>query len=81
MKILFEKIFNSFNLFHQKRIATYIKKLNSKYFIDVGAHKGEFLKSILIINYKKIYCFEPQKKFLKSYIKILKIKKMLNYTI
>jgi FkbM family methyltransferase len=60
--MFFEKIINIFDFYHQKRIINYLKKLNLKYFIDVGAHKGEFLSYILSLNYKKIYCFEPQKK-------------------
>ena len=52
--MLFEKIINIFDLYHQKRIINYLKKLNLKYFIDVGAHKGEFLSYILSLNYKKI---------------------------
>ena len=79
--MLFEKIINIFDLYHQKRIINYLEKLNLKYFVDVGAHKGEFLSYILTLNYKKIYCFEPQKKFSKYCIKILKIKKILNYLI
>ncbi len=60
-----EKIINIIDLYHQKRIKNYLKKLNLKYFIDVGAHKGEFLSNILTLNYKKIYCFEPQEKIFK----------------
>ena len=63
--MIFERILNIVDLYHQKRIINYLKKLNLKYFIDVGAHKGEFLSYILNLNYKKIYCFEPQKKIFK----------------
>ena len=63
--MFFEKIVNIFDLYHQRRIINYLKKLNLKYFIDVGAHKGEFLSYISTLNYKKIYCFEPQKKIFK----------------
>ena len=63
--MLFEKFINIIDMYHQKRIINYLKKLNLKYFIDVGAHKGEFLSYILTLNYKKIYCFEPQKKIFK----------------
>ena len=73
--MLFEKIINIFDLYHQKRIINYLKKLNLEYFIDVGAHKGEFLSYILSINYKKIYCFEPQKKIFKMLYKNFKNKK------
>ena len=70
-----EKIVNFFVLYHQKRIINYLKKLNLKYFIDVGTHKGEFLSYILNLNYKKIYCFEPQKKIFKILRKNFKNKK------
>ena len=73
--MLFEKIINIFDLYHQKRIINYLKKLNLKYFIDVGTHKGEFLSYILSLNYKKIYCFEPQKKIFKILKKNFKNKK------
>ena len=73
--MLFEKIINIFDLYHQKQIINYLKKLNLKYFIDVGAHKGEFLSYILSLNYKKIYCFEPQKKIFKILYKNFKNKK------
>ena len=73
--MFFEKIINIFDLYHQKRIINYLKKLNLEYFIDVGAHKGEFLSYILSLNYKKIYCFEPQKKIFKILYKNFKNKK------
>lgn len=73
--MFFEKIINIFDLFHQKRIINYLKKLNLEYFIDVGSHKGEFLSYILTLNYKKIYCFEPQKKIFKILHKNFKNKK------
>jgi len=58
--MFFEKIINTIDLYHQNRIIKYLKKLNIKYLIDVGAHKGEFLSYALSLKYKKIYCFEPQ---------------------
>ena len=60
--MFFEKILNFFDLFHQSRIVNYLEKLEIKYFIDVGAHKGEFLGYLSKLNHKKIYVFEPQKK-------------------
>ena len=63
--MFFEKFINIIDKYHQKRIINYLKKLNLKYFIDVGAHKGEFLSYISTLNYKKIYSFEPQKKIFK----------------
>ena len=75
--MFFEKIVNIFDLYHQRRIINYLKKLNLKYFIDVGAHKGEFLSYISTLNYKKIYCFEPQKKIFKILNKNFKNKRII----
>ncbi len=75
--MFFEKIINIFDLYHQRRIINYLSKLNIEYFIDVGAHKGEFLSYILTLKYKKIYCFEPQKKIFKILHKKFKNKKNL----
>ena len=58
-----ELLFNLLDRIHQTRIIKFIKKFEIQYFIDVGAHKGEFLTYFLKLkNIKKIYCFEPQKK-------------------
>jgi FkbM family methyltransferase len=49
--------------YHQKKIFKFLKDFDIKIILDVGAHKGEFLQSIKkIINFEKIYSFEPQKK-------------------
>ena len=79
--MFFEKIINFFDYYHQNRIINYLKNFDVKYFIDVGAHKGEFLSYLLKLKHKKIYCFEPQKKFSKYYTKILKIKRIFKYLI
>ena len=63
--MFFEKFFNILDFFHQSRITNYLKKIDVVYFIDVGAHKGEFLSHIKSLKYKKIYCFEPQKNVFK----------------
>ena len=60
--MFFEKIYPFLDSYHQRRIIKYLSKFKINYFIDVGAHKGEFLNHILKIKCKKIYCFEPQKK-------------------
>lgn len=53
--------------YHQKRILKFLKNFDLKIILDVGAHKGEFLQSIKkIINFEKIYSFEPQKKIYKK---------------
>ena len=75
--MFFEKIINIFDLCHQRRIINYLKKHNIEYFIDVGAHKGEFLSYLLTLNYKKIYCFEPQKQIYKILYKKFRNKKNL----
>ena len=59
---LIEKIFNPISVFHHKRISRYLKELDIEKIIDIGAHRGEFLESMLKI--KKVnsfYAFEPQK--------------------
>ena len=59
--MIIEKIFNFISKFHHYKIASYAKNLDCKILIDVGSHKGEFLKSFLDINkIHKFYCFEPQ---------------------
>ncbi len=73
--MFFEKVFNILNVYHMFRIKRFIKKLNIEYFIDVGAHKGEFLGSILTLRFKKIYCFEPQRSIFKKLHENFKEKK------
>ncbi len=76
--MLFEKIINFFDYFHQNRIIRYLRDFEIKYFIDVGSHKGEFLSYLLKLKYKRIYCFEAQKDIFsilhKQYSKNKKIK-------
>jgi len=60
--MFFENFINVLDVYHQNRIINFIKPYRIKYYIDVGAHKGEFLSYILKLKYFKIYCFEPQKK-------------------
>ena len=63
--MFFEKVINFFDYYHQNRIINYLKNFEIEYFIDIGAHKGEFLSYLLKLKPKKIYCFEPQKIFFK----------------
>ena len=76
--LFLDKFFLFFADYHHKRIIKYLKNHNLTTLIDVGAHKGEFLKIALKIrSLNKIYCFEPQKeifKFLKK--KFSKYKKI-----
>jgi FkbM family methyltransferase len=65
--------------FYHKKILINLKYKKIKKVLDVGAHKGEFLKSIQNLkSVDKIYCVEPQKeifdKYLKKYKKNKKIK-------
>ncbi len=74
MEFLITKILDYIDKnYHQKKINIELKKINLKIVIDVGAHKGEFLNSILQLNKRlKIFSFEPQKKifsFLQSRFK------------
>ena len=53
--------------YHQKNINKNLVKLNLKKVIDIGAHKGEFLTSIISIKKRlKVYSFEPQSEIFKK---------------
>ncbi len=59
---LIENLFNPLSSFHHKRILKYLFKLDIDKVIDVGAHKGEFLEKMLMIEkIDSFYAFEPQK--------------------
>ena len=59
---LIEKIINPLSTFHHKRISNYLLELDIDKIIDIGAHKGEFLESMLKIEKLSFfYAFEPQK--------------------
>ena len=76
LKINFwENVFNILDYYHQNRIINFLKPLHIDKVLDVGSHKGEFLSYILSLSYKKIYCFEPQKKIFKILYKNFKNKK------
>lgn len=77
--MIFENIFNFLDLYHQKRIINFIKKYNIKYFVDIGAHKGEFLSYILRLKYKKIFCFEPQRNIYRQLFKKFKKNKKIKF--
>ena len=83
--MIIEKFFNFISKFHHYKIASYVKNLDCKILIDVGSHKGEFLKSFLDINkISKFYCFEPQIevfKFLKKEFKNNKKVKLHNFAL
>ena len=49
--------------YQKKKIINFLKNFEIKSVIDVGAHKGEFIKTVKKLkNIEKIYSFEPQKK-------------------
>ncbi len=64
---LIEKIFNPLSSFHHRRISKYLSELDIEKIIDIGAHKGEFLESMLKIEkVNSFYAFEPQKNIFKK---------------
>ena len=64
---LVEKLFNPLSSYHHKRITKYLSELDIEKIIDIGAHKGEFLESILKISkVNSFYAFEPQKNIFKE---------------
>ena len=64
---LIEKIINPISTFHHKRISKYLLELDIEKIIDIGAHKGEFLESMLKIEkVNSFYAFEPQKNIFKE---------------
>tara|TARA_B100000886_G_scaffold294129_1_gene220492 strand:- start:1339 stop:2016 length:678 start_codon:yes stop_codon:yes gene_type:complete len=64
---LIEKIFNPLSSFHHRRISKYLSELDIEKIIDIGAHKGEFLESVLKIEkVNSFYAFEPQKSIFKK---------------
>ena len=66
--------------YHQKIILKKLKKLKLEIIFDIGAHKGEFAKSVLNIKTtKKIYAFEPQKEIFNEYSKILNKNRKIKY--
>ena len=83
--MIIEKIFDILSRFHHFKIALFSKNLNFNNLIDVGCHRGEFLKSFLKIKkIKKFYCFEPQRNIfnnLKLNFKKNKKIKLFNYAL
>ena len=61
---IFANVFiNFFDYFHKRKVFNFLKKNNVKkfnIFFDVGAHKGESIKSYArIFKVNEIYSFEP----------------------
>ena len=64
---IIEKIINPLSTFHHKRVSKYLCELDIEKIIDIGAHKGEFLESMLKIEKVDFfYAFEPQKDIFKE---------------
>ena len=70
------------NLIHQERIVKFIGNKDVKIVVDIGAHKGEFLKHIKKIkSIRKVYSLEPQKKVYRELLKEIDNKKFFAYNI
>ena len=80
----FEKIINFIDdKYHHKRIVKFLEKYKIYKLIDVGSHKGEFLKNFLKFkNIKIAYAFEPQVEIFKILNKNLnKYKNIIKHNI
>ena len=82
LNIFSTNILKFFDYFHKKKIFNFLKKKNIKnlnIFFDIGAHKGETIRSFgEIFKIDEIYSFEPsQKNFNELKINYLKYQKKL----
>tara|TARA_Y100001980_G_C14525084_1_gene300550 strand:+ start:749 stop:1438 length:690 start_codon:yes stop_codon:yes gene_type:complete len=70
------------NLIHQERIVKFIDKKDIRIVVDIGAHKGEFLKHIKKIkSIRKVYSLEPQKNVYEYLLNEIDNKKFFAYNI
>ena len=70
------------DLIHQRKIISFLKNKKVKKVIDIGAHKGEFLKALnKIESVEKVYSLEPQKKIYKELLKKIDTKKNKAYNL
>ena len=70
------------DLIHQRKIVSFLKNKKVKKVIDIGAHKGEFLKALnKIESVEKVYSLEPQKKIYKELLKKIDPKKNKAYNL
>ncbi len=60
LSFIVESIYNFFDIFHTWRLKKFYSKKDFELVIDVGSHKGEFIKSVIDKNIP-IYSFEPQR--------------------
>ncbi len=59
---MIEALINNLDTFQLHRIIKFLSRFKFDTIIDIGAHKGDFIKySLKYLNPKKIYAFEPQK--------------------
>ena len=59
---MIEALINNLDNFQLHRTIKFLNKFKFDTIIDIGAHKGEFIKySLIYLNPRKIYAFEPQK--------------------
>jgi FkbM family methyltransferase len=68
LKFIFKVVYYIVDdLIHQRKIVSFLKNKKIKIIIDIGAHKGEFLKAVSKIeSAEKVYSLEPQKKIYKK---------------
>ena len=68
LKFIFKVVYYIVDdLIHQRKIVSFLKNKKIKIIIDIGAHKGEFLKAVSKIeSAEKVYSLEPQKKNLQK---------------
>ena len=70
------------DLIHQRKIILFLKNKKIKKVIDIGAHKGEFLKALnKIDSIKEVYSLEPQKKIYKELLKKIDANKNKAYNL
>ena len=71
---MLEIIIDFIDFYKLSRINRFLRKFKIYTIIDVGAHKGDFIKySLKYLKPKKIYAFEPQKEI--SFILKKRLKK------
>ncbi len=68
LKFIFKAVYYIVDdLIHQRKIVSFLKNKKIKTIIDIGAHKGEFLKAVSKIeSVQKVYSLEQQKKIYKK---------------
>ena len=77
LKFIFKNLYYIVDdLIHQRKIFLFFKNKKVKKVIDIGAHKGEFLKTLnKIDSIKEVYSLEPQREIYKELLKNINTKK------